>query len=294
MLALSLPALLLGVACGVLYSAADYFRKAAPPSCPPQTILFYYVGGQIPVLAAWVLWSGETTIEPGYLLPGIVDATFGLMANLLFIVAIRRSSLSFMVPLLALVPISTLIVGGLSLGEWPTLKQDIGIALIATGLFTLYQPAGTKPTISAAWATLRVEKGTIPMLGVILLWSTTPALDKICLGYTSPGLHSLSQVVMIWSALLVWTAFSGWRFIYLLPGARGPVAAAAAVGGLGYAAQLVAYSLTFVALIEVLKRTVGLFGSLLLGRTAFREPITPTKIIGIGIIAAGLPLVMLA
>lgn len=294
MLALSLPALLLGLACGVLYSAADYFRKAAPAACPPQTVLFYYVGGQIPVLGGWVLWSGETAIAPGYLLPGVIDAAFGLMANLLFITAIRRSSLSLMVPLLALAPIFTLIVGGLTLGEWPTLRQDIGIALVAAGLFTLYQPAGAKRGISAAWATLRAEKGTMPMLGVILLWSTTPSLDKICLGYTSAGLHSLSQVVMIWGALLIWAAFSGWRSIYLPPGARGPVTGAAIAGGLGYATQLAAYSLAFVALIEVLKRTVGLFGSLLLGRAAFREPVTPTKIIGVGIVAVGLALVMLA
>jgi drug/metabolite transporter (DMT)-like permease len=293
MLALSLPALLLGLGCGVLYSAADYFRKAAPASCPSETILFYYIGGQLPVLAAWVLWTGKTGVAPGYLLPGLVDVAFGLTANLLFIVAIRRSPLSLMVPLLALVPVVTLLFGGLALGEWPSLLQDVGILLIAAGLFTLFQPPAVKPGIGAAWRLLRAEKGTAPMLIVVLLWSATPALDKLCLSYTSPGMHSLIQVGAIWTLLLVWALWRKPASLRMPPGALGPVGGSAVAGALGYVVQLLAYSIAMVALIEVLKRTVGLLGSLVLGRTQFREPLTGAKIAGIAVIAAGLPLVMI-
>lgn len=294
MLALSLPALLLGLGCGLLYSAADTFRKAAPASCPSETILFYYIGGQLPVLAAWVLWTGETGVAAGYLLPGAVDVAFGLGANLLFIVAIRRSPLSLMVPLLALVPVAALLFGGLALGEWPTIGQDAGILLIAAGLFTLFQPPSSKPGIGAAWRMLRAEKGTAPMLAVVLLWSATPALDKICLGYTSPGMHSLIQVAAIWTLLLVWALGRRPASLKLPSGAMAPVGGSAVAGALGYIVQLIAYSMAMVALIEVLKRTVGLLGSLVLGRTQFREPLTGAKIMGIAIIAAGLPLVMIA
>lgn len=294
MLALSLPALLLGLGCGLLYSAADYFRKAAPATCPSEAILFYYIGGQIPVLAAWVAWSGEAHVSSAYLLPGLVDAAFGLAANLLFIVAIRRSALSLMVPLLALVPVLALVFGGLALGEWPSLRQDVGIFLIAAGLFTLYQPASAKPGPRAAWATLRAEKGTLPMLGVVALWSATPALDKLCLAHAAVGMHSLIQVSLIWGALLIWAARSRFAAVRLPPGAAAPVGGSALVGAIGYAFQLAAYAMAMVALIEVLKRTVGLLGALVMGRAAFREPLTTVKVVGIIIIAAGLPLVMLA
>ena len=293
MLALSLPALLLGLGCGVLYSAADMFRKAAPASCPSETILFYYIGGQIPVLAAWVLWTGERDIAPGYVLPGVVDVAFGLGANLLFIVAIRRSPLSLIVPLLALVPVVALLFGGLTLGKWPTPAQDAGLLLIAAGLFTLFQPPTAKPGIGAAWQMLRAEKGTAPMLAVVLLWSATPAIDKICLGYTSPGMHSLIQVAAIWALLLVWVLWRRPAFLRPPPGAIAPVSGSAVAGALGYIVQLIAYSMAMVALIEVLKRTVGLLGSLILGRTQFREPLTVAKVAGITVIAAGLPLVMI-
>ncbi|MGE4062046.1 MAG: EamA family transporter [Rhodospirillaceae bacterium] len=294
MLALSLPALSLGLACGVLYSAGDFFRKAAPPACPAETILFYYIAGQLPVLAAWVWWTGETRIASGYLLPGAIDAAFGLAANLLFIVSIRRSPLSLMIPLLALVPVVALCMGGLLLGEWPTPRQHVGIVLIAAGLFILFQPPESKAGLGAAWRALRAQRGTAPMLGVVLLWSSTPALDKLCLSYTTPGLHGLIQIGAIWSSLLLWAIVRGGKSLRLSPGAARPVLASAIAGGGGYALQLLAYSLAMVALIEVLKRTVALLSSLLLGHAAFREPLSVAKTAGIAVIAGGLVLVMLA
>jgi drug/metabolite transporter (DMT)-like permease len=293
MLAISLSALMLGLACGVLYSAGDYFRKAVPASCPSETILFYYIGGQLPVLTAWVLWTGETGLSLSYLGPGLLDAAFGLAANLLFIVSIRRSPLSLMIPLLALVPVAALLVGGMVLGEWPTLQQDIGIILIAAGLFILFQPPGAQPGLSAAWRTLKNERGTAPMLGVILFWAATPSLDKLCLAYASPGMHGLMQVALIWTALLVWSLARGVGTLRISRGAAGPVGGAAVTGALAYLLQLFAYSIAMVALIEVIKRTVGLLLSLVLGRAAFREPLTGLKVAGIAIIAAGLALVML-
>lgn len=294
MLALSLPALVLGLTSGLLYSAADYFRKAVPRACPPDVILFYYVLGQIPLLGAWVAWTGAWGVGAGYAVPGLVDAVFGLAANLLMIVAIRRSALSLMIPLLALAPVFTLLSAGVVLGEWPTLRQDAGILLIAIGLIALFQPAGAKPSLGAALATLRAEKGTLPMLAVIALWSTTPAIDKLCLAHTSSAMHSFLQVVLIGGALVAWTARQGFARLKLPNGAPVPMTGAAVAGALGYACQIAAYAIALVALVEVIKRLVGLAASQILGRAAFREPVTRAKIAGIAIIAVGLPLVMIA
>jgi drug/metabolite transporter (DMT)-like permease len=293
MLALSLPALLLGLVSGVLFSAADYFRKSAPRACPPDVILFYFVLGQIPLLGAWAFWNGQWSVGSGYILPGAVDAALGLGANLLMIVAIRRSALSLMIPLLALAPVLTLLSAGLVLGEWPTLRQDVGILLITAGLFALFQPADSKPSLRAAWTTLRAERGTLPMLAVVALWSTTPAIDKLCLAHTSSAMHALLQVVLIGSTLAAWMARQGFSRLKLQKDARAPIAGAAVAGALGYACQIAAYAIALVALIEVVKRIVGLAVSQVLGRAAFREPVTTAKIAGIAIIAVGLPLVMI-
>ena len=294
MLAVSLPALVLGIACGVFYAAADTLRKAVPPTCPPETILFYYIAGHIPVLAAWAFWSGAPSIAPAYALPGLADAACGLAANLMFIIAIRRSAFSLMVPLLALVPVVTLLAAGALLGEWPTPRQTAGIVLITAGLFSLFQTAGRRPSFGGAFAAMRAERGTLPMLAVVALWSATPALDKICLAYTSPAMHSLVQVSLIWTALLAWAFLRNRGTLRISSGALPPVIGSAAAGAIAYGLQLLAYAVAMVALVELLKRTTGLLGSLLFGRTVFKEPVTRFKALGIVVIVLGLPLVMIS
>lgn len=294
MLALSLPALALGVGCALFYAGADALRKAAPRDIASDTILFYYIAGHIPVLALWALGTGETAVSGAYILPGLVDAALGLAANLLFLIAIRRSPLSLMVPLLALVPVFTLIFGGLTLGEWPAARQDAGILLVAAGLFALFQPSAARPGPRTAWAVLRAEKGSLPMLGVVLLWSATPALDKLCLAHADVGMHGLIQVTLICAALGLWMLRKGPGAFRLPRGARGPVGGSAVAGALGYGFQLAAYAIALVALVEVVRRTAGLLGALALGRAAFREPLSGAKLAGGAIIAVGLPLVMIA
>jgi len=88
-------------------------------------------------------------------------------------------------------------------------------------------------------------------------------------------------------------ARQGFAHLRLPEGARAPIAGAAVAGALGYACQIAAYAIAFVALIEVVKRIVGLVASQILGRAAFREPVTAAKIGGIAIIALGLPLVII-
>jgi drug/metabolite transporter (DMT)-like permease len=294
MLALSSPALLLGVACAVAFSGSDYFRKAASIACGTSLVLFYIVGLQMPVLAAWIAVSGDANLRATYWLPGIIDAVSGLAANLLFIAALRRSPLSLMVPLLGIVPASAVIFGGVLLGEWPTLQQTLGILLVAAGLFAVFIPADGGMTLGAVWRNLMREPGTRPMALVIVLWSATPALDKLCVERSSVGVHGLLQLLMLWAALLVWIVVrNGPRGVMAPRAALAPLLGAGVTSAAGYVLQLAAYKLTLVAIVELLKRVVGMVGSVVLGRALFKEPLTRARILGVAIIAVGLPLVLL-
>ena len=62
--------------------------------------------------------------------------------------------------------------------------------------------------------------------------------------------------------------------------------------GLGYGLQLAAYQTTMVAVVEGLKRVTGLLAALVVGRIMFAEPITKSKIVGVGILAIGVPLIL--
>jgi drug/metabolite transporter (DMT)-like permease len=292
-LALSSSAVAVCVACALAYSASDYFRKAVPLRASAPLALFYAFLLEIPVLGLWVLVSGDTRIESGYVLPGLVVAVLGMAANILFMVALRRSPLSLMIPLLAMVPVLTALSGGALLGEWPTVQQALGIVFVAAGLFALYVPdEGAHPL--RVWRNLMSEPGTRPMGGVVLLWSISPAVDKMCLAHAGVGMHGLVQLVILAAALGLWLALRGGpRALSLPSGTLKPLAGVALAAGLGYGLQLAAYQMTLVAVVELFKRVIGLLGALLLGRAFFREPLSVPKIVGIAIMTVGLPLVLL-
>jgi len=298
MLTLSLTALGLSLGCAVAYSASDYFRKAVPANCPVALTLFYAFALETPVIAVWLWLSGDIRLEAAYVLPGLAAATVGLAANLLFIVAVRRSPLSLMVPMLGLIPVLTALLSGLMLGEWPTAGQAVGIVLVGAGLFTVYSPPAVSGVNAfrpaAVWENLRREPGAAPMAAVVVLWSIAPPLDKMCMSYASVGVHGLVQLLILWAATAAWLVTRGGLGALVPPrGALKPMMGVGLTAGLGYGLQLTAYQITLVAVVEVFKRSIGMIGALALGRIFFGEPITGPKVLGIAIMAAGIPLILL-
>ncbi len=301
-----LPLMLLGpgaaLGCGLAYLAVDYLRKVVDAP-PPQTLLVF-IGLQIPVLAAWAWFSGDfaraAPVAAGYWVPGLADIAAGIAANLLYLLALRRSPLSLMIPLLALIPGVTLILSGVLLGEWPTMRQSAGIAIVVLGLFTLYSASepgaaqrGVLAPLAAALRNLRRERGAPFMAGVVVLWSTTPALDKLCIAQSSVGLHGLIQVAAISALIAVWMLARGGPAAFRVnPTARRPLLVAGVLGGAGYVLQLAAYQLMLVAAAELIRRVSGMLGALVVGRVALGETVSAPKIAGVLIIAVGLPLVL--
>ncbi len=294
MLTLGVPALTLSLACAVAFSASDYFRKAVPSACTAPLVLFYMVCGQIPILAIWWISSGDVDISTAYIAPGIAAAGIGLAANLLLIVALRQSPLSLMIPLLGIIPAVTAIFSGLMLGEWPTTKQALGIGLVTVGLLALYSSGREKFSVIRLLENIRAEPGTRPMFAVVLLWSVAPPLDKLCVEYSSVGAHGSIQLFLIGLATGAWILATGGFRTFIAPrSAVRPLTGAAVSAGLAYGFQLAAYQIALVAIVELFKRAIGMIGSLILGRIMFNERITAPKLVGIAIMAMGLPLLML-
>jgi|APGre2960657468_1045069.scaffolds.fasta_scaffold00920_2 drug/metabolite transporter (DMT)-like permease len=293
MLTVSLSAILLSLGCGIGFAGADYFRKAVPATCPNPLVLFYFIGGQIPILALVVALSDDVRMTSGYWLPGVVDVALGIGANLMFVAAVRRSPLSMMIPLLALVPVLTTLAAAVVLGEIPSLRQLSGTGLIVIGLFALYMPQGEGVSPTASWTALRREPGVQPMLLTIVGWSLTPVFDKLCINASSVSMHGLIQVTAICAISGVWVITSyGLRGLLPPPGSKLPLLGSAISAGLGYGLQLAAYQTTMVAVVEGLKRVTGLLAALVVGRIMFAEPITKSKIVGVGILAIGVPLIL--
>jgi drug/metabolite transporter (DMT)-like permease len=299
-------ALALSIACGLALSGADYFRKAVPASVPTATLLFFFIAGQIPLLGLWLAGDPRPEVHhfaalgtAAYWRPGLLDAAISLCGNALFIVAVRRSPIGLVIPLLALLPVFALLLGGIVLGEWPGVRQGSGIALTAAGIFLVYQPSGVRLSPLAVWRNFRAERGTLPMLGVAVAWSATAPLDKLALAQAGFLLHAVIQVAALTIAIGVWLIASSLRRgtmrdgFYVVPAARRIVVAAAVCAGLSYGLQLAAYQVAFVAFVEALKRGVEIATVLLVAALVLREPVSRYKMIGLLCIIGGLPMMIL-
>ncbi len=289
MLAVSLPALILTLVCAAGFAASDYFRKAAAGHFPPVVLLTLFLIGEVPLLGAWVAYSGSLTILDGYWPLGLVTAAAGILANLFFLMALR---VSLTVPVLGLVPVITTVFAAIALDEIPTPQQSFGIVLAVVGLMTLYLPA-ENPNPIAVIKRFATDKGARLMLIVAVLWSATAPLDKASMALSSPESHGFIQVCIMSAVLVAYLAATQRRSTTLARAGLTPAALASIAAGVAYATQLVAYQLTLIGVVESLKRVIGLLSALLLGRIFLGEPLTTPKLIGIGFMVIGVPLIIL-
>lgn len=293
MLAVSVPALTLTLICAVGFAATDYFRKAASAHLSPVVLLAVFIGGQLPLIGGWVLVTDSFVLRDGYWPYGLVTAAAGLFANLFFLMAMRVSSLSLTVPVLGMVPVFTTVFGAVALNEIPTPQQTIGIVIAVAGLMALYLPEDD-PNPMHVFKRFVTDTGARLMLLTALLWSATAPLDKISVQLSSPATHALVQVVVISGTLAIYILlFQRPKVIGMARQAMTPAALASITAGIAYGCQLVAYQLTLVGVVESLKRVVGLLSALLLGRILLQEPLTTPKLIGIGLMVIGVPLIIL-
>ncbi len=292
MLALTLPAFVLSVACGLALAAADYFRKVVPASVPTATVLFYFLAVQIPLLGAGLLFAPPAGV-PGaaYWGPALADAAFSLTGNALFIVSVRRSPLTMVVPLLSFIPIVAIALGALLLGEQPALHQGLGVGLAAIGVMLLYLPPGSA-RIGDIWRTFRAEPGALPMIGVALAWSMTAPLDKIAVAQAGVALHGAILLTLVCTGIAAWLVFSREGSFRVPREGRAVILWAGLAAGLSFALQLAAYSLTLVAFVEALKRVAEIGVTVAIGVLLFREAHGAAKIAGLALILCGVPLML--
>ena len=292
MSALSLPAFALSVACGLALAAADYFRKVVPATVPTATVLFYFLAVQIPLLALGLLFVPPTGLPGGaYWTPAVADAAFSLTGNALFIVSVRRSPLTMVVPLLSLIPVITIALGAVLLGESPALHQGLGVALAAVGVMLLYLPPG-QASVAAIWRNFRAEPGALPMIGVAVAWSMTGPLDKMAVAATGVALHGMLLLMMVSGSIGIWIVASRGGSFRVPAGARAVILWAGLAAGASFALQLAAYQLTLVAFVEALKRVAEIGVTVAIGVVLFREAHGAAKIAGLALILCGVPLML--
>jgi len=292
-MAISLYGLILLVGSAVGYSALDLLRKKLVVRMRAAPLLFLLSLLMVPFFALWMELAQEVEVARGYWAPGLGSVALNVVANLLFLEAVRLSPLSVTIPFLSLSPVFTALLGIPLLGEVPSVRQFAGIALVVVGAFRINLPGGARGSRQAMRA-FRGEAGSVMMAAVALLWSLAAPLDKIAMSHASPPFHGLVLNAGLAVALLaLLTGQRRLREIVPPPGSGALLAwsVVASVGALGL--LLVAFTVVWVGLAEAVRRALGSVLSLALGHHVFGEQITVNKKLGVLLMMLGIALILL-
>jgi uncharacterized membrane protein len=131
------------------------------------------------------------------------------------------------------------------------------------------------------------------MVGVALIWSLTAVLDKRALAFADVPVHAAIQCAGVAAFLIAFLALRG-RLGELRTArtVRGIYVMSLAAAAVGLGLQFVALRLTLVGLVEALKRAIGMFFAVLVGRLAFEEAVTTGKVAGVALMSVGVFLIV--
>lgn len=299
---MSLPSsLALGVALlsSLAWALFDASRKALVQRLSPEALVVLFGAGQLPCFLIGLGVGGAPQLGLGYLRPGMICLAANVAANLLFFHAVKRSSLSRSVPMLALTPVFTAGIGFVLLGERPSLSQLVGILLIVGGAFMLGLYAarrsgpGKAPADQASQPAPESAGGPLLMAVVALCWAISATNDKLALPHANVAFHASVQTGGVMLVALCWLVLRGragelrQAKAHLPAVAFGVLVSVAALG-----LQLIAIQTVLVSLMEAIKRAIGVLASVLSGRLLFGEPITRHKLLACVLMAVGVVLLV--
>lgn len=283
--------LALGVAAALCWAGLDVVRKSIVRYASPFAVAVALSVGQLPFFLSWALVDGTWVTTERYWFPALISIAANAMASVLFMVAVKLSPLSRTVPFLSLSPVFSAIIAIPTLGEYPALSHWLGIGLVVTGAFVLNSDLSRSVRRG-----LIEEPGAALMVAVALLWASSTAFDKLALPHSSAAAHTFILSAGISILLLLWIAALG-RLRELRSLRDAPPGLQLGLVGFGVAAlalQMLTLQWLWVAVVETLKRGLGVATSILFGRILFHEPLTPAKLTAAVLMISGTALLVLS
>ena len=128
-----------------------------------------------------------------------------VLAMLLYVQAIRDTSLTLTLPYLSFTPVFNTITGYVLLGETVTLSGFSGIMLVVLGawLLNIEHARGERFDVLAPFRAIVSERGSRLMLITAAIYSLTSVLGKGALAYTTPMFFGTMYYVVIGFAVVV-------------------------------------------------------------------------------------------
>ncbi|MDR3448561.1 MAG: EamA family transporter [Alphaproteobacteria bacterium] len=290
----SLTGTLFSLATGVALAAYYTFNKLVTRAGSPLQIIFWIFAAHIPALAVWGALKYPLAFTWEYFLPGMVVLGLTVSGNLLAIRALSLSPFSLMMPVMCLSPVFTSLIGIVLLGEWPSATQWAGIILAVVGVLWLYAPPERPWDIFSFWAGFIRERGAISMALSALSWSLSAPFDKLSLRHADPPFHALFVFCGLVIFLFIWLTFNKeWETAPIKREFWGIMALTGVAGASADILQLLALQHMPAGPFEAIKRVVSQVLALALGYLLFHESLSKARMVGVGIICIGVPMIVL-
>ena len=238
-----------------------------PPAAPPMAF-WYWMGAALPL---------------------------EVLAEVLYVLAIRDSPLALTLPYLAFTPVLVTVSGYLLLGETVSAQGLAGILLVVVGAYVLNLEQArlrTPATWIAPLAAIVRERGSRYMLGVAVIYGVTSVLGKGAMQYVlGPGSSALYFALVGVATLLVFALWQPASLQTLLqpPPAHLLVASLMAAMTLTH---FMALALVETAYMISVKRVSILFG-ILLGAMFFAERHLARNLLAGAMMVSGVALIAL-
>jgi len=294
LMSVSLGALVLVIACSLAWGGCDLTRKLLAGKIRPMPLVVLLTAAAVPMFLAWLLFDGLPAVRSSYWAPALASVAVNIGANLAFFRALRGAALSIAIPLLSLTPVFTTLLAIPLLHQQPTWLQGAGIVLVVAGAFALGLPEDGPVTPAAAWRAWKSDRSALWMLIVAIGWSLTVPLDKMAIDQASGPLHGLVLNAGV-GGVVVLVLLAQRRLGELADVRKAPVVfiLGVVVSAVALALQLTVIQKVWVGLVETLKRGIGNGLAVIFGRLIFQEAITVRKIAAVGLMVAGVALILM-
>jgi len=274
---------------GLFWSLFDLTRKKLVQENPVQWVAVWMMYGQVPLFLAIWAYEGFPSVGSDYWVPASVSFAANLVANLSYLKALSLAPFSMMVPILSISPVLASLWSFIWLHEAIEMRQLVGILFVVLGCLVVGW-VGSRSAKSGG----DFLKPFLLMLLTAVLWSIAPAADKLAVNASSVGFHGMNLNLVVALLIHSYCKFKGnyasFRQFYRKTQFWYVLTVVSAILALG--SQLWVLQHIPVGIYEALKRAVGVFGSLILGYTLFKEPITLSKLFALLLIVLGVGLVM--
>ena len=272
---------------GIFWSLFDVSRKLTLQKISSISLLIIFSITQILVFFIWVILDGFRINIIPYLIPGVCLIIISIISAILFLESIKKSELSLTIPLLSFTPLFSALLSSLMLKENLVITQYFGIVFIVFGATILYSKKISLTGIYDSIFSIFKNKSAKYMLCVSFLWSLTPIIDKICFKFSSMNFHGLVQAIGIFLVLFCFYKNSIQKDFQIIKKNKLLILITVVIGTTATILQFLAIKLTYVSIMESIKRSFGQILSVVFGSIFFRESISTQKILGIFIIITG-------